>query len=464
MSEHAFPAAFIDSLHPSLAGLPEVLAEGQSPVGIRVNAGKGIKVPPGAEKVPWSGGRGFYIPQRVPFTFDPALHQGLYYVQDPSSMSIAEVISSLGLTAPVTYLDACAAPGGKTTAAIDALPAGSLVVANEFSRDRAKVLVENVTKWGYPACVISRGDTSRFRNLPEFFDIIAADVPCSGEGMMRKDDTAVSQWSEALVEQCAERQKEIIANLWGALRPGGYFIYSTCTFNTTENEEMLRHIIDSYGAEPMDTTLSGQEGITPALDADFPAWRFIPGRTKGEGLFIALLRKPGEPSASMPRKEKIGKESKLIKQYIPRLKAMVDNPDNYIFTEGVTADTINVFPSVYSASLSALRRELDVIAFGTTIAVIKGKDLIPSQGLALSQVYSRGGVPEVEVDYLTAISYLRREAVTLQEGSPKGIVALTFKGSPLGFAKNLGNRANNLYPAGWQILSSRIPDEAPSVL
>lgn len=464
MSLQSLPADFIASLHPSLVDLPEALTSEPSSVGVRINPGKGVTMPHDVETVPWSDGRGFYLPERAPFTFDPALHQGLYYVQDPSSMAIAEVIRSLGLTSPVTYLDACAAPGGKTTAAIDSLPEGSLVVANEYVRDRAKILTENVIKWGYPGCVVTRGDTSRFRRLPHFFDIVAADVPCSGEGMMRKDATAVSQWSGALVEQCAARQKEIIANLWDALRPGGYFIYSTCTFNTVENEDMVRHIIDSYGGEPIDTALSGYKGITHAIDANFPAWRFIPGRTKGEGLFLAVLRKPGNDATNAISREKSPKESKIIRQFMPQINSMLTSPEDYIFSEEPTAGSIMAFPRSHVPSKAALARELDVIYAGTEVATVKGKDLIPAHSLPMSRALKRGYFPEVEVDYFTAISYLRREAIILPDATPRGFALLTYHNHPLGFVKNLGNRANNLYPSGWQILSSRIPEEIPKII
>ncbi|MDE6403101.1 MAG: rRNA cytosine-C5-methyltransferase, partial [Muribaculaceae bacterium] len=203
----------LTALEPRVGGLIEALESTPASVSVRLNM-RGSHKPvtdiagrPLGNPVPWCD-NGYYLAERPRFTLDPAIHQGRYYVQDASSMFLSHVIDTLTRDerdTPLVYLDACAAPGGKTTAAIDRLPAGSLVVANEWDFKRASILRENLSKWGHPDTVVSRGDTRRIAKLRAMFDIIAADVPCSGEGMMRKDPEAVSQWSPALVAQCAER-------------------------------------------------------------------------------------------------------------------------------------------------------------------------------------------------------------------------------------------------------------------
>lgn len=206
------PEGFIESLSqgsgaPLFAGLPEALSL-DPVVSVRIDPGK---TPRGgwaddARAVPWAETSGRYLPSRPAFIFDPLMHQGAYYVQDASSMFLGHAVRHIteGHSGPVAYLDACAAPGGKTGAAIDALLPGSVVWANEYVPQRAAVLRENLAKKGYPLTIVTTGDTARFAALPASFDIIAADVPCSGEGMMRKDAEAVAQWSPALVAQCAE--------------------------------------------------------------------------------------------------------------------------------------------------------------------------------------------------------------------------------------------------------------------
>lgn len=457
------PQEFVDSLPCQLSGLPAALESEPSPVSVRVNLTKGIEIPSGAARVPWAADCGFYLEERPRFTFDPSLHQGLYYAQDASSMVIAEVIRRIAPQCPLRYLDACAAPGGKTTAAIDALPSDSFVVANEYCRDRVASLVENVSKWGVPGVMVSQGDTSAFRRLPGFFDIIAADVPCSGEGMMRKDMEAVEQWSPGLVEECATRQREILDNLWVALRPGGFLIYSTCTFNRLENELMLGYIHDALGGEPVDTGIAALcPEIMGPIDSSFPAMRFIPGRTRGEGLFMAVMRKPGEPTTAAPRRTRASGVPAALQPLISLVKSWIKDSGNYDFA--VRDNRIFAFPSTSIDSSRRASEVLDIVMPGVEVAQIKGRDLIPSQSLAVSTALDREAFPECEVDYHSAIAYLRREAIILADDAPKGYVLLTYGGYPLGFVKNLGKRANNVYPHNWRILSSHIPESPPSVI
>ncbi|MDE7142077.1 MAG: hypothetical protein K2O33_04195, partial [Muribaculaceae bacterium] len=196
-----FRQSLLDCGFPPFRKLTEALETPAPSVAIRLNPRKpGAAVPAGARPVPWHPGA-FLLPERPDVTLDPAMHQGAYYVQDPSSMFVAEILRQLLPELPPRprVLDLCAAPGGKTTAMADLLPDGSLMVSNEYDFRRAEILKENIIKWGYPWSVVTRGDTSRFRALPGFFDLAVVDAPCSGEGMMRKDPKACEQWSPALV-------------------------------------------------------------------------------------------------------------------------------------------------------------------------------------------------------------------------------------------------------------------------
>ena len=434
--------------------LPEALAT-ESPVSVRFNAAKGKTPPDGADLVPWCPA-GCYLPERPAFTFDPALHQGLYYVQDASSMFIARVIAQLTASgSPVRYLDACAAPGGKTTAAFDSLPAGSLVVANEFVPARAAVLRENLTKWGAPLCVVTQGSTERFAADGARFDIIAADVPCSGEGMMRKDAKAVEQWTPALVDQCVARQCEIVDNLWPALAPGGYFIYSTCTFNRRENEEMVSRLVNLYGAEPIEIEIDPAWGIHGAVDSPYPCYRFLPGQIRGEGLFMAVVRKPLEaddsaaasPRRDKSRREKPGRDRRGGgKSAIPaEIARWVKGAD--LSAAEISADGIITLPLPTLCGESPYRPRLE-------LATLKGRDLIPSHALAMSTLLRPDAFPQVELPSTQAIDYLRCQAVILPPETPRGIILATHQGHPLGWLKNIGPRANNLYPKPWRILST----------
>ncbi len=174
-------------------------------------------------KVPWASD-GYYLDERLTFTFDPLFHAGCYYVQEASSMFVEQVLRQY-VESPVVMLDLCAAPGGKSTHARSVLPEGSLLVANEVIRNRSQVLAENLTKWGHPDVVVTNNDPADFSALPSFFDVILTDVPCSGEGMFRKDPVAVEEWSPENVEICWQRQRRIIADIWPCLKPGGILIY-----------------------------------------------------------------------------------------------------------------------------------------------------------------------------------------------------------------------------------------------
>ena len=455
-------------------------------VAIRLNAAKcnpadAAQVP--GERVPWCR-RGFYLSERQPFTFDPLLHAGAYYVQDASSMILQHIVEQL-VTEPVRYLDLCAAPGGKTTAAIDALPHGSLMVTNEIMPDRARVLLENVVKWGNPDCVVTSDSSDRFGSLSHFFDVIAADVPCSGEGMFRKDAEAMAQWSPRLVEQCAERQREIIDNIWQALRPGGLFIYSTCTYNRAEDEAMVEYIMAEYSAESIDLHFPEEWLVHPGIGTKAHCYRFMPHRTRGEGLFVAVLRKPGnEPHAQVAASGKKGikdmggkgKQGKKLPKANFSAKAGKNASINvpaeaHSWLDGdfvLTSDaigTVSAIPAEFSGEIAALRSAVRVLHAGVEVATLKGRDAVPSQSLALSTVLNRKAFAMAELDYATAIAYLRGESITLPDASlPRGIVAVSYRGMVLGFVKNLGNRANNLYPREWRIKSTHIPSAAPKIL
>ena len=201
---------------------------------------------------------GFYLAGRPQFTFDPLFHAGCYYVQEAASMFVTHVLRSLSTInyQLSTILDLCAAPGGKSTALRTVLPPGSVLVSNEPVPSRAQILLENITKWGWPDCIVTNNYPRDFRKAKARFDLILCDVPCSGEGMFRKDPATISEWSLQNVEKCWRLQREIVADAWECLQPGGILIYSTCTFNTKENEENVRWIMDTYDAEILSIRLS----------------------------------------------------------------------------------------------------------------------------------------------------------------------------------------------------------------
>lgn len=435
--------AELDALgHPAYKALPEVIADGRPTISIRLNPRRPVGAD-GLDRVAWHP-EGYYLDERPAFTLDPRLHQGRYYVQDASSMAVAAAVKAMDLAAdrPVRFLDACAAPGGKTTAFIDALPDDAFIVANEFDPRRTAVLIENIAKWGAEA-VVTRGDAATMPLPKAFFDIIAADVPCSGEGMMRKDPVAIEQWSPALVAECAARQRGIVDNLWAALRPGGYLVYSTCTYNLKENEQIIEHLIDTHGAQPVRLPLE-HDGILPAMGHyAFEAYRFVPGHIRGEGLFLAMMQKPDDdgrdtrPQSARRTPRAAGPAIDLAKYLKGDYIAIADRP-------------LRAIAAAHAPLLADFSRHIRPVAAGIEVGVIKGRDFIPSQPLALAHAFAPDAFPRHEIDHATALAYLRREAVNLPD-APRGIVLLAYDAHPLGFVKNIGSRANNLYPDNWRI-------------
>ena len=386
----------------------------EPPVSIRLNPLKltGIE---GGEQVPWCQ-YGFYLESRPQFTLDPRLHQGAYYVQEASSMFVHHVLSQW-VTSAVTMLDLCAAPGGKTTCAIAALPRGSMIYANEPIHKRAQVLSENIQKWLSDTnekdlatrVVTTNSYPKDYSKSNITFDVILCDVPCSGEGMFRKDPNAIKEWSTAKVRQCQQLQQSIAEDAWRCLRPGGLLIYSTCTLNTIENEQNIQWILDNFNCEVLPVSTSPEWHITGSLLKGFdqPVYRFIPGTSRGEGLFMAAMRK-GQGAGSR------GQESKMIDK---------------------RSKKSNLLPPAPCSLPPAL-----------TI-------LEPT---FLNGLHEASAAPRAELTYDQAISYLRREAITLPPDTPRGIVMLTYEGNALGLAKNIGNRANNLYPKEWRIRTTYI--------
>ncbi len=420
--------------------------------------------------VPWCT-TGYYLKERPLFTLQPLFHAGAYYVQEASSMFLEQVMQQYVTDGPVAMLDLCAAPGGKSTHARSLLPPGSLLVSNEVMKSRAQILAENLTKWGHPDVVVTRNDPADFAAMEGVFDVLLTDVPCSGEGMFRKDEEAVNDWSKDNVELCRQRQQRILADVWPALKPGGLLIYSTCTYNISEDEENVEWICRELGAEVLPLEHHPAWGITGNLltGSTCSVARFLPHRTQGEGLFMAVMRKTGsmaeeaDQRAVRQRKERRGKRGnssvtstdKALARLVNRQQEeqlyswLNDARRGYaLWPQG---ERVLAFPQHWLPLLQDLKNNLYLLQAGVALAEVKGRDLNPCHALAMSSLLKRGAFPEVEVNREQALSYLRKEALQLPTETPRGFVLITYHGVPLGFVKQLGNRANNLYPQEWRI-------------
>lgn len=415
---------------------------------IRLNSQKGKELNDKmGTVVPWCNS-GYYLHERPLFTMDPLFHAGAYYAQEASSMFVEQAIrqhlDKLDTDEPVV-LDLCAAPGGKSTHLSALLGGKGWLVSNEVMKSRVGILDENLTKWGDPNITITHNDPKDFGKLNGLFDIILIDAPCSGEGMFRKDDKAIEDWSLDNVKLCSERQQRIVADVYPALKEGGLLIYSTCTYNEEEDEKNVQWIAETLNAEILEIELNPEWQVT----TQGCGYHFYPHKTQGEGFFLAILQKREEENSI---RLKTPKQLPLApKEIISSCRRWVKTPDAKWLMEG---DRISMIPKQWLELALHLKQSLRVVHNGLAVGTVKGKDIIPSEALALSWALNTdentGAFEKVDCSWERAIQYLKKENILLEE-APKGMVLFTYQNLPLGFGKNLGNRCNNLYPAEWHI-------------
>lgn len=418
-------------------------------VSIRIN--NKISVPQNKNSVPWCPS-GRYLTERPQFTLDPMFHGGAYYVQEASSMFLYQALLQY-VSPDSVILDLCAAPGGKSTLINQYLSDKGFLVSNEYVPQRAHILVENIAKWGKPNTMITNNAPLHFEFLTHMFDTVCVDAPCSGEGMFRKDNNAISEWSLDNVDKCVSRQREILSSAWETLKPGGILIYSTCTYNRLENEENIKWIINEFDAEYLPLKTQSEWNITETEHG----YRFLPHKTKGEGFFLAVVRKPDNE----PTRTGKYKKPKHLPEKNDELLHYINNAESYktIIYKNITHA---VQKTHYELTLLLLDK-LNVLYFGIPIAEQKGKDFIPQPALALSSELNKDILCTVEADYKQAIRYLRTETLSFPEHS-HGYILITYKSLPLGWVKNIGNRCNNLYPTPWRIRMQTISAQSFDII
>jgi 16S rRNA C967 or C1407 C5-methylase (RsmB/RsmF family)/NOL1/NOP2/fmu family ribosome biogenesis protein len=385
----------------------------------------------------------FYLKQRPVFTLDPLFHAGAYYVQESSSMFVWHVLEQIFDERNIRLLDLCAAPGGKSTLMASWLHGEGLLVCNEVIKNRAQILLENITKWGYANTWVTSTDAYVLGGLENFFDAIMLDAPCSGEGLFRKDKAAIAQWSEANCELCAGRQKKIVAEILPALQIGGYLIYSTCTFNPAENDENIQWLLHEFPLEVVPIDITNFAEICPT---DMGGYAFYPHLTRGEGFYCCVLKKTGDIGANTGiRKQKLKLET-FNPKLLPISKYVKNAGDYYWFT---THQRIAGVPLEYVRDFETITEITKVLGGYLVLGEIKGKDLVPDHSLAMSLDIGNP-FPQTEVDKEQALAFLARKVFKLLANT-MGWNTLTYQNQPLGFIKQMPNRFNNYYPPEWRI-------------
>ena len=396
--------------------------------------------------IPWCG-PGYYLSERPSFTLDPLFHAGTYYVQEASSMFVWQMLQQIvGAPAEQKVLDLCAAPGGKSTLLASYFPEG-MIVANEVIRARAAILVENISKWGTGQVVVTNNDPAHFKPLENYFDVIVADAPCSGSGLFRKDPAAMEEWSVDNVALCSQRQQRILADIYPVLKENGILIYSTCSYSKQENEDMLDWMVSEFDLESCEVQLQESWGIVPVESDKYKAtgYRFYPDKVKGEGFFIAALRKTNGNAIKYVKKNALVLPSK---QEVAAVSDWLKEPSGLFFLK--QNDLVLAAPEAQKEHIALLQQHLYLRKAGTAIGTLKGKDLVPDHELALS-LHIKENFPSVSVDKMMALQYLRKKEVTV-DTTIKGWTLMKYKGINLGWIKVLPGRVNNYYPMEWRIL------------
>ncbi|MCX6334966.1 MAG: rRNA methyltransferase [Bacteroidia bacterium] len=414
-----------------------------SPVSIRTNSERWNKQPDCLRPIPWCKS-GWYLESRPSFTLDPLFHGGCYYPQEASGMFLEEVfIQTAGDKKNIRVLDLCGAPGGKSTHLSSLIGNNGFLVANEVIRQRAAVLAENLTKWGLSNFIVTQSDPSSLSRLPGYFDVILVDAPCSGEGMFR-DPVARNEWSEENTSLCSVRQKRILMDVWPALRENGILIYSTCTFNPGENEQNIKWLTERQESETIKLNVSNYKGITEIDFEGIQGYGFYPDKIRGEGLFIAVLRKKVKDTNQSIRSKK-SNDQKISREEKAVAGEWTIFNEERLYRQGDDVLATGCSPEDFQTLSGALK----IVRAGTKIFTVK-KNFLPSHDIAMSVLLKKNQFPSNELGLSEALSYLRRDHFNVMLAE-KGWNLITYKGINLGFVNNIGTRFNNYYPVEWRI-------------
>ena len=446
------PERFVETMRETLGADAERLfaaLDTEPAVSIRLNPAKPAECFDG-EAVGWCKW-GKYLAERPQFTLDPLLHGGAYYVQEASSQFVAHLLANHDMEGK-RVLDMCAAPGGKTTIYSTLVGRKGLVVANDISHSRAMALADNVQRWGMGNVVVTCNEPAHIGAFTHWFDVVAVDAPCSGEGMFRKMDEARSEWAASSPDVCAERQREILAEAWRVLRPGGTLIYSTCTFNPTEDEGVVEWLMSEYGEEleSADRVETSEDwGVVRSDIGAFQCFHFYPHKARGEGFFAAIARKcDGAIRRSMPKaRRKLF--SQCAKGDVKELSRWVDDASQHTFM--MVGEDIYAYNSAVADAVVTLSENLSVVYSGVAMGRIFKSRLKPEHPLALYIGLNRSAVPMVNVSLDDALDYLRRNDIAASQFE-EGINIVGYKDVPIGFVKRIGVRCNNMYPKDLRIV------------
>ncbi len=394
------------------------------------------------EKIPYCD-NGFY------FTYDkignhPFHHAGMIYVQEPGAMAPGECVD---INPDWSVLDMCAAPGGKSTQLKNKLGEGGVLVSNEIIPSRCKILTGNIERLGLRNVITTCADTERLtRFFHKDFDLIMVDAPCSGEGMFRKEESAVSEWSRENVLLCAERQLGILDNAVPMLKDGGYIIYATCTFSIEENEKVINSFLRKYPEFKLtavtdrvrESTCDGIRFEGCETESIHLCRRFYPHKSKGEGQFMAVLKSIAEPSQRVSDRKKVKpKENRLVTDFLDSV--LTDYDKSYVT---VTGDRVGYFTPDFPVPAA-------YFSCGVTVGEIKKSYILPHHQFFMAMGDSFKRKIDLEADSPELMKYLHGEEISAD--TDNGWAVVTVNGCSIGGVKVVSGRGKNHYPKGLRI-------------
>lgn len=387
--------------------------------------------------VPWCN-EGFYYAGDERPAKHPYYHAGLYYLQEPSAMSPGAI---LPIQPGERVLDVCAAPGGKSTQLGAGLQGEGLLVANDISAGRAKALLKNIELFGIRNAVVMSEPPERLKErLPNFFDKILIDAPCSGEGMFRKEPDMVKSWNEEMLAFCQKEQAKILEACAEMLRPGGMMLYSTCTFAVEENEKSLADFLERHQEFSL-VPIEKKYGFSAGIGELSQCARLYPHKIKGEGHFLALMQKAGNSHDALFSEEACEKEKDIL-PYLEFEKEVLKTKLSGTFK--IFGDSLYLLPKGMPTmkGLRALRT-------GWQLGTLKKGRFEPSQAFAMGLFKEEvTSVEDFPLGDDRVIRYLKGE--TVEADGKEGWTLVCVDGFPLGWAKRQGGRLKNKYAVGWK--------------
>ncbi|MBK9401787.1 MAG: RNA methyltransferase [Bacteroidetes bacterium] len=429
---------FYKRMHHQLGGEASSLIaslQGPSPISIRIHPEKDNGLFRDATKVSWCS-QGRYLKDRPVFTLDPLFHAGCYYVQEAGSMLIESILRDvIGDLKTANVLDLCAAPGGKTTHLISLLSKDCNIICNEIIPGRNKILRHNLAKWGYSNSIVTQNEAKDIANSTVLFDLIVVDAPCSGEGLFRKDPEAIREWSPEQVDVCAARQTNILEDIIPALKPGGYLLYSTCTYEPSENDQQIERLLLHHPF--INITPPAPEGIV----ATTHGWQSFPHKVAAEGFYCCLLQYEGTSS----KKVNIEQKFKTDRSFNKGL--WLKEPDKFEVVQ--QEEYLNAATPAILSLTKALARKCYIRQSGLPLGQTKGNDFIPAPELAMS-LQLKSDTPACSLQLKEVLHFLRGDSI-IAESEMEGWHLINFEGHALGWAKKIRQRWNNYYPKDWRI-------------